>query len=96
MAISLGPFRPLAIIVAGCLTFLLSMIAFGAIGITQTFVAVPIPLFIAFMAIWPLVKPTMPRETFTRWLAYQLAVMVVLGVLIGAVDLYRAAAAPLN
>jgi len=96
VAISLGPFRLPAILVVGSLTFFLGMVAFGALGIEQTYLAVPVPLFLGFMAIWPLVKPTMPRETFKDWLAWQLTVMVTLGVLIAAVDLYRAASAVLN
>lgn len=87
----LGPFRLLTAIVVGGLTFFASMTVFGVAGVTATFVAVPVPLFLGFIAIWPVVKPLMPRETFTQWLAYQLTVMVVLGVLIAAVEAYRSA-----
>ncbi len=83
-------------LIVGGLTLYLALIVFEAVGVTQSYLYIPISLFVAFLAIWPTVKPTMPRETFRDWVAWELAAMVVLAVLMAAWNFYQEASSKLG
>lgn len=78
------PFRPLLIVVVGGAALLLTMELLSRVGLDQNYLTVPISVFAALMAIWPLVAPVMQTNqkpyTLKSWTAYQLTVAVVLAI----------------
>jgi hypothetical protein len=80
----MGPgVRTLLILLVGAGSFLLALIALGAVGLDRVpYVQTPIALFIAAIALWPLLRASFTsksRNPFGDWVAYHAALMLSFG-----------------
>jgi hypothetical protein len=77
------------IIVVGA-TLFLGLLATGAIGLNDTpYVQIPLALFLATMALWPLLPKNTAANSqrpFVDWLAYNAALMLLVGLVIYSVN----------
>lgn len=75
--------RTLLILLVGGGTFLLSLIVLGAVGLDRVpYVQTPTAIFIATVALWPLVRETLAVKDphpFVNWVAYNAALMLIFG-----------------
>ncbi len=86
--------RMLLIIVVGGGGFLLSLIGFGIAGLTSPPIQIPAATFLATVALWPLLRDTMAHEgrsSFVDWVAYNAALMLLLGLVMYGVRTWSSA-----
>jgi hypothetical protein len=77
--------RVLLTVIVGSGAFFVLLVLLGLAGVTATHFQVPLAIFGATMALWPVVKPVM-KDSFKQYAAYQATVLVVMMALIYAVN----------
>lgn len=84
--------RLLLIVIVGGSTFLLALIVLGLVGLSATYIQIPAATFLATVALWPLLRPTVSkpeeRHPFVNWVSYNAALMLVVGLIVYGVNTY--------